>query len=127
MNSSLEDRLETSEVERHRVNDKWLKLVARHKVDEKNTKREKEGEQRKELVTKELEMIKKKNEFYERENKYLREQMGEVQAKLAVKVEKVNDEKRLREEVEELRNKEVEQEREITKITRKYQEISLEN
>lgn len=53
--------------------------------------------------------------------------MGEVQAKLAVKVEKVNDEKRLREEVEELRNKEVEQEREITKITRKYQEISLEN
>ena len=61
MNSSLEDRVETSEVERHRVNDKWLKLVARHKVDEKKTRREKEGEQKKELVTKELDMIKKKN------------------------------------------------------------------
>jgi D-alanine-D-alanine ligase-like ATP-grasp enzyme len=105
MNSSLEDRLEASEVERHRVNDKWLKLVARQKVDEKNTKREREGEQKKELVTKELDMIKKKNEFYERENKYLREQMTEIQAKLAVKTEKINDEKRLREEVEELRDK----------------------
>jgi D-alanine-D-alanine ligase-like ATP-grasp enzyme len=105
MNSSLEDRLEASEVERHRVNDKWLKLVARQKVDEKNTKREREGEQKKELVTKELDMIKKKNEFYERENKYLREQITEIQAKLAVKTERINGEKRLREEVEELRDK----------------------
>jgi hypothetical protein len=46
---------------------------------------------------------------------------------MAVRVEKANDEKRLREEVEELRNKGVEQEREITKITRKYQDITLEN
>ena len=79
--------------------------MARQKVDEKNTKREREGEQKKELVTKELDMIKKKNEFYERENKYMREQMTEIQAKLAVKTERINDEKRLREEVEELRDK----------------------
>lgn len=127
MNSQLEDRLESSEVERQRVNDKWLKLVARHRVDEKNTRREKEGEQKKELVTKELEMIKKKNEFYERENKYLREQMLEIQGKLAAKMERINDEKKLKEEVEVLRNKEVEQEREITKITRKYHDLILEN
>ena len=110
MNSQLEYRLENSEVERQRVNEKWLKLVARTKVDEKNTRREKEGEQKKELVCKELDMIKKKNEFYERENKYLREQMLEIQGRLAVKIEKVNDEKKLKEEVEELRNKKIEQE-----------------
>jgi hypothetical protein len=31
----------------------------------------------------------------------LRDQMAEIQAKLAIKMEKINDEKRLREEVEE--------------------------
>lgn len=73
MNSQLEDRLEAIDLERQRVNDKWLKLVAKHKVDEKNTRREKETEHKKDLMTKELDMIKKKNEFYERENKYLRD------------------------------------------------------
>ncbi len=73
MNSQLEDRLEAIDLERQRVNDKWLKLVAKHKVDEKNTRREKESERKKDLMTKELDMIKKKNEFYERENKYLRD------------------------------------------------------
>ena len=73
MNQRLEERFETCDQDRQRVNDKWLKLVAKNKVEEKYQAARKCDEQKKEVLVKEIEMIKKKNEFYERENKYLRE------------------------------------------------------
>jgi len=47
--------------------------VAKNKVEEKYQAARKCDEQKKEVLVKEIEMVKKKNEFYERENKYLRE------------------------------------------------------
>lgn len=56
--------------------------MAKYKVEERYANSKKTEENKKDILIKEVEMLKKKTEFYERENKYLRDQMGEVQSNL---------------------------------------------
>jgi hypothetical protein len=67
-----------AESDRQRLNDKWIKLTAKQKVEEKANKAVKTEEGNKELMKKELEIAKKKMEFLERENKYLKEQVSQT-------------------------------------------------
>lgn len=127
INTNLEDRLEASDQERFKLNEKWLKAVAKQKVDEKATKREREGDIKKELVGKELETIRKKNSFFEKENKYLKEQIVELEKKVALKMEIAGEDRRMREEIEMLKEKDELHQREMAKLEKKYQEMMSEN
>jgi hypothetical protein len=123
----LEERFEVCNQDRLRINEKWLKLVAKYKVEEKYAHSKKSEEQKKDLMSKEMEMLKKKNEFYERENKYLRDQSLEFQCKLESKSARINDDKRMKEENEVLRNRERELEGETSHLKRAYKDLGLEN
>ncbi len=94
--------------------------MAKQKVDEKATKRERDGDIKKELVGKELETIRKKNSFFEKENKYLKEQIVELEKKVALKMEIAGEERRMREEIEMLKEKDELHQREMAKLEKKY-------
>ena len=53
MNQQLEERFEACDEDRQRINNKWLKLVAKHKVEERYANSKKTEENKKDISNKE--------------------------------------------------------------------------
>ena len=74
LNKEMESKLAQSEAEKSRLNEKWVRLAARVKLEERSKSQGRGAEISNEVLTKEVDLIKRKTELLEKENKYLKDQ-----------------------------------------------------
>lgn len=69
----MEAKLKILEQEKAKLSEKWIRLSARMKVEDKNRNKVKDNEVKKGQLAKEIDVLKQKIEVIERENTYLKE------------------------------------------------------
>eukprot|EP00347_Sterkiella_histriomuscorum_P017254 403350100 len=82
INVQLEDKVKNLETEKLKLSEKWIRLSARQRVEDKNKSRVREKEVKIEKIEKQLELAQSKAEQFEKQNLILKDENAAISAKL---------------------------------------------
>lgn len=84
-NKTLEDKLALAEGERQKLNERWVRLAAKQRLEERSRSKQRVEEGSSEAMCKQVEMLTRKIDMLERENKFLKQNQAASKSHLKEK------------------------------------------